>query len=340
MLLNTVPTFYIGLCLIVAGTGLLKPNASTMVGDLYDKDDQRRDAGFSIFYMGINLGAFIGPIITSYLGQKIAWHYGFGAAGFGMVLGVIQYVLGSRSLGTAGLLKKKEDKASKEHVVQPPLTRNEKTRLVAICILVLFSIVFFMGFEQQGSSMNLFSDRLVNWHIFGKDFPSGLNQSIEPIYVILLAPVLALIWTMMKDRQPSSPVKFALGLFFLGIGNAIMVLASAMTATGKVSVMWLVGAFFFIAVGELCLSPVGLSTVSQLAPARFVGFMMGVWFLSISMGNKLAGMVAGTFDEKNQASLYKLFGGLTIEVVLAGVILLLLTPFIKRLIAQNPPAAN
>jgi Dipeptide/tripeptide permease len=187
---------------------------------------------------------------------------------------------------------------------------------------------------------------LVNWHIFGHDLPSGLNQSIEPIYVILLAPVLAWIWTMMKNRQPSSPIKFALGLFFLAIGNAVMVLASSMTATPgggdptRVSVMWLIGAFFLIAIGELCLSPVGLSTVSQLAPARFVGFMMGVWFLSISAGNKLAGMVAGTFDEKNATTLYKLFGGLAVETAVAGLILLLLTPFIKRLMAQGDQAAQ
>ncbi len=366
MLLNNITTFYLGLVLIVAGTGLLKPNVSTMVGDLYSEDDARRDSGFSIFYMGINLGAFIAPLITGYLGQKIAWHYGFAAAGFGMVLGVIQYVLGSGTLGNAGMLKKKQNidslarpeaksdevigkPGSPEHIydsaaaraaAQPGLTPGEVKRLIAIAILVVFSILFFMAFEQQGSSMNLFADRLTNLHVLGKDRPSSWFQSVEPFFVITLAPVLAWIWLVMRDKQPSSPVKFALGLLIQGLGYIIMVIASTMTSSGLVSPWWLIGAYFLISIGELCLSPVGLSIVTQLAPARYVGLMMGLWFFSIAMGNKLAGLVAGMFEAKDQSVLVKLFGGLAAEVIVAAVILFLMTPFIKRLMSHDTPAKS
>ena len=275
MLLNTVPTFYTGLVLIAIGTGLLKPNASTMVGDLYSESDIRRDSGFSIFYMGINLGAFIAPFICGYLGQKIEWHYGFAAAGFGMVLGLIQYVLGSKSLGDAGLKKTKKVETGPA-VVREKLSSEETKRLIAIGILVFFSVLFFTAFEQQGTSMTLFADRLTRDTFLGFHIYSSWFQSVEPFFVITLAPVLALIWLRMASRQPSSPAKFSLGLLFIGIGNLLMVYAVTLTGAGKVSPMWLIVANLIIAVGELSLSPVGLSTVTKLAPARWVGSMMGV----------------------------------------------------------------
>jgi len=349
MAVPSVTTFYLGLCLIVAGTGLLKPNISTMVGSLYDQDDERRDAGFSIFYMGINLGAFIAPLVVGTLGQRVDWHVGFGCAGVGMVLGLIQYAAGKPRLMPA--LERLSGRPPTSDA-RPWLRRfleillsprtwwrrlvnlfspDEWKRIGAIVVFFIFSCIFWAAFEQAASSLNLFADRLTNNHAFGHDFPSTWYQSLNSMFMIFgLAPLLAWLWIRLGPRQPSSPVKFALGLLFAGLGFALLVPASKMAQQQGmlVSPWWLVGVYFLHTIGELCLSPVGLSIVTKLAPARIAGAMMGLWFLSIAVGNKMAGWVAGFFD---RLPLPNLFGVVALTTFVAAAILLLLTRPTQRL---------
>ena len=333
----SITTFYLGLLLIVIGTGLLKPNISTMVGSLYDQDDERRDAGFSIFYMGINLGAFIAPLIVGTLGQRVDWHLGFGCAGIGMAFGVIQYIVGKRRLMPAlERLGQSGSRPAATTSAEPwwRFTPEEWKRVAAIAILFVFSSVFWAAFEQAGSSLNLFADRLTRLTIFGKSFPSTWFQSLNSMFMIFgLAPLLAWLWIRLGPRQPSSPIKFAFGLLFTGLGFALLVPASGMAqAQGiLVSPWWLVGVYFLHTIGELCLSPVGLSIVTKLAPHRIVGSMMGLWFLSIAVGNKLAGWAAGYFD---RLPLPQLFGAVAATTFVAAVMLLLLTRPIKTLMGN------
>jgi proton-dependent oligopeptide transporter, POT family len=332
--LTPLPFFYAGLVLVATGTGLLKPNVSTMVGDLYEEEDPRRDAGFSLFYMGINLGAFIAPLVCGYLGQKINWHYGFVAAGIGMVFGLVQFVFSGSRLENVGELKTK-GKEKEGCSPKETLTREEIKRLAVIGILISFSIVFWMAFEQSGSSLTLFADRLTGNSLFGYQFPSSWFQSVQPICLLLLAPVFAQLWLRLGERQPTSSRKFAYGLLFVGLGFAGLVYASTLTAAGHVSPLWLVTLYLVHTVGELCLSPVGLSTVTKLSPAKMVGLMMGVWFLSISVGSFLAGKVAAYFDDKSIDALVKLFGFLMLAPIAAGILLAILTPRINKLLERG-----
>jgi POT family proton-dependent oligopeptide transporter len=393
MAIDSLPTFYAALILIALGTGLLKPNISTMVGQLYSPDDKRRDAGFSIFYMGINLGAFISPFVTGYLAQSDsfkgviaklglnpahAWHWGFAAAGVGMTLGVIQYVLGARHLKDAGLKPEKQPGVSTERsggfdlltivlsvvgavlgagfgyrfdagLVSVPfwtvvgyfvgylggttrlLKGDELRRVLVIFILVMFSVIFWMTYEQAGSSMTLFADRLTRTEIFGHAFPSSWFQSVPAVFVIILAPVFAFIWQKMGDRQPSSPAKFAFGLLFAGLAFGVLTLAASLTGAGRVSPWWLVVVYFIQTVGELCLSPVGLSTISKLSPVRMVGLMMGVWFLSISIGSYIAGRTTQLFEKGTPAILTRAFGIFAGITLASALLLTVLTPLINRM---------
>jgi proton-dependent oligopeptide transporter, POT family len=336
--ISPLPFFYTGLVLVAIGTGLLKPNISAMVGDLYSDDDPRRDSGFSIFYMGINLGAFIAPLICGYLGQNINWHYGFAAAGIGMILGLVQFVVSAKRLENIGELKRKRDNIELE-TKKEKLTADELKRLAVIFILCFFSVVFFMAFEQSGSSLTLFADRLTRTSLFGYEFPSSWFQSVQPVCLLILAPVFAALWLKLGTRQPSSPRKFAYGLVLVGLGFALAVYASTLTAAGRVSPMWLVTLYLIHTFGELCLSPVGLSTVTRLAPPRMVGSMMGVWFLSISLGSFFAGYVASYFNDKDVGSLIKLFGFLTLVPIGAGILLFFLTRRIQKILKHRdqPP---
>ena len=391
MAINTHLNFYLGLILIASGTGLLKPNISAMVGQLYSENDRRRDSGFSIFYMGINLGAFLSPIVVGFLAQapafrkfissmgfnpNSAWHWGFGAAGVGMTLGLIQYVLGSKRLQDVGEKPAPKPKLETDKfdfvtlalaiaggVVGAGLgyyygvglvsalfpgvvgffagyligtTRllggDELKRVIVIFILFVFSIVFWMTYEQAGSSMTLFADRMTRLTIFGYAFPSSWFQSVPAIFVIIFAPMFAALWQKMGDRQPSSPGKFIFGLLFAGIAFAVLTLASIFGAGGRVSPLWLVLVYLIQTFGELCLSPVGLSTVTKLSPARMVGLMLGVWFLSISFGSYIAGLTTGLFAGNDNSVITKGFGIFAGITLLATLLLAVLTPFIKRLI--------
>ena len=375
--------FFIGLVLLVIGTGLLKPNVSTLVGDLYPQGGAQRDAGFSIFYMGINIGAFIGPLICGWLGESVNWHYGFAAAGVGMVVGLAHYRLTQDRLGEAGrqppapvadapstwralrwlmlafgllgllavlgwlplnpILLASGGSALIVGVAavyllwlvsQPELDRSQRQGIAVLAVLFVFSALFWAGFEQAGSSLNLFAERFTQRQLGDWLMPASWLQAVNPIFIILLAPVFAALWVNLGRRQldPSLPVKFALGLLLLGLGFAVMAVASVYAVQGQsVLPTWLVLTYLFHTMGELCLSPVGLSAVSRLSPRRFLGQMMGLWFISIALGNLIAGLLAGRFDDQSLADFPMLFATVFGVTVGGGVLLLIITPWLKRL---------
>ncbi len=387
--------FFIGLVLIVLGTGLLKPNISSIVGGLYsDNEPAKRDAGFSIFYMGINLGAFIAPLITGYLGESVNWHLGFGVAGFGMLLGVIQYKLTSKNLDGVGLHPEGYDPANQmqidvrrkiklgiylflillvvltllttlgyvninavavaevaTYVVSGALSlffivtfafgglnKDETKKIGAIAILLIFSAFFWSGFEQAGSSLNLFAERYTDREIGGWLMPASWLQSANPLFIIVLSPVFGWLWVQLAKRHlnPNIPLKFAFGLLLLGIGFAAMVAASFIVVKGNSALpTWLLLTYLLHTSGELFLSPVGLSAVTKLAPKRLVGQMMGAWFMSVAFGNLIAGRVAGEFDQEvikeDPSLLPDIFTFITLFTLGAGLIILILSPLIKKL---------
>jgi POT family proton-dependent oligopeptide transporter len=293
---HALPAFYAGLSFIVIGTGMLKPNVSILLGAQYEPGDTRRDAGFSIFYMGINLGAFLGPIIAGYLAQNVDWHLGFACAGVGMSLGLVQYVLGKKNLepGIARLTARPTpDAVTGANAPPAPFTGADWKRIGAIFVFFAAASIFWGAYEQAGSSLALFADRHVDRTVFGFAFPASWYISVQAGFVILLSPVFAWAWVKLGSRQPSSPAKFALALLFAGLAFLLLVPAGSGAMGGvKVSPWWLVGCYFIEELGELSLSPVGLSVVTKLAPTRIVGLMMGVFFLSNAAGNKIAGWTA------------------------------------------------
>ncbi len=385
MAVPTVPSFYLGLCLIVCGTGLLKPNVSAMVGDLYPEGGARRDSGFSLFYMGINTGAFIGPFVCGFLGEKVNWHLGFGAAGVGMILGLIQYRRGARYLGTAGERRPEgEDSGARRRAMKVValvaaallaillalalfanlsleaaakgtgvvivsivvvyfasvllsggLTVQEKKRVVVIFLFFLASALFWAGYEQAGSSFNLFASRLTERMIATWEMPASWFQAVPPTFVILLSPVFSWVWLRLRDRGPSMPAKLGYGLVLLSIGLFVMVVAAQKTNGGanKVGPGWLVTTYFIHTVGELCLSPVGLSSVTKLAPRRLVGQMMGTFFMGNALGNLIAGLTAGSFSSM---PLPVLFGTIAKVTGVGGLLLVIFSRPIRRLIGVLP----
>ena len=330
---HPLPFFYAGLTLIVIGTGLLKPNVSGIVGALYETNDTRRDAGFSIFYMGINLGATIGPLIADGFAERVNWHLGFACAGIGMTFGLIQYVRGRKYLEPAMARldrARNEARAAKQAAREQANTvssapteptfwgfnRQEWKRLAAMGVFFCFAAVFWGAYEQAGSTLNLFADRYTHRVLFGFNYPAGWLQSVQAIWVIVLAPVFAWIWIRLKNREPSTPAKFAIGLMFTGLAFALLVIPalSLQRHPGiRVSALWLVGCYFIEELGELSLSPVGLSVFTKLSPAKIVGLMLGVWFLADAVGNKVAGYAAGFISS---APLPDLFG--TVAAVCLG----------------------
>lgn len=389
MAVPTMEAFYAGLVLIALGTGLFKPAISALVGGLYGAGDPRRDSGFSIFYMGINVGGLLAPIVTGFLAQSdafkgwlaangfdpaLSWHWGFAAAGVGMTLGLA--VLGwryralegdaARNGEVSGLLEVKSPGLALGVVLvatlglmglvalsdRPELTwlrygfvvvpallaiwfglsgRVDVRRLAAICVLFIASMLFWAIFEQAGVTLSLFGDRLSRNEVFGFTFPSAWFQSLNSFFVILLTPFFAWYWMRTDMVQPSSPAKFALGLAFLSASFALMVPAAQLTAEGRVSPLWLVGLFFLQTVGELLSSPVGLSTMTKLAPARTVSLVLGVWFLSMALGNKLAGVLGAGFQSTDASGLASFFLWQAGFVAVAALVLLALTPWVKRL---------
>jgi len=379
---TNVTIFYAGLGLLMLGTGLLKANVSTLVGGLYATGDKRRDSGFSIFYMGINLGAFGSPLICGWVASAYGWRWGFATSGLGMLLGLIQYALSGKHLGTTGLhafssgdpVRDRKQKMAggtmaigglalivvvavlaSMGVIQitPDSISNllgwalvlisavvfswmifnkgwsadERKRAVAIFVLFVSAAIFWASFEQAGSSLNLFGEHNTNRHLFGHEFPAAWFQSVQPLLVIALAPVFAWLWLALGRREPSSPAKFTLGLLFGGLAFAIMVPAAR---GGLVSPWWLIGCYLFQTIGELCLSPVGLSAMTKLAPARAVGFIMGIWFLASSIGNWLAGKAGSLFESMPLPSLFGWVAGIAFA---AALVLALLIKPTKRMMS-------
>ena len=348
MVFHSTTFFYMGMALIAVGTGLLKPNISAMVGGLYRQNDPRRDSGFSLFYMSINIGAFAAPFVCGYLAQgesfkrfisslgfapTQSWHFGFGAAGVGMIFGLIVYLLNGRTLARVGTSRRQRAKVDKSTSTEP-LTKEDWKRIAAIVIFFVFTILFWGAYEQKGASLNLFARDLVRTEVFGMRFPPSFLQGLTPLFVIMLAPIFSILWLRLKDRQPSSPAKFTLGLLFIGAAYLLIIPACMLTASGRVSPLWLVGLYFLEVCGEMCLSPVGLSTVTKLSPPKLVGIMMGVWFLAASFGSKLAGYLSGFFVANNPSQLVRLYGGIAAGLLVATVVLALLTPNIKKLMGR------
>jgi proton-dependent oligopeptide transporter, POT family len=348
-------SFYGGLILIVMGTGLLKANISAIVGQLYAPGDKRRDGGFSLFYMGINLGGFLAPLACGYLGQRVGWHWGFSLAALGMSMAVVQFVRGQKSLGEAGirtipsrarrealgqllsgslvcavagamtwfLLRQRSVEITAQEIstslglllaalslaaflwlfFASGWSTAERRKLVVILVLFLASALFWSLFEQAGSTLNLFADRNTNCVLWGHSFPSSWFQSLGSLFIIVFAPVFAWFWTWLGPREPSSPRKFTGGLVFAGLGFAVLVLPLA-TAHGRVSPGWLVLTYLLHTFGELSLSPVGLSAMTKLAPERAAGLIMGIWFLSLSLGNYLGSRSAGLYESMPLAKLF------------------------------------
>jgi POT family proton-dependent oligopeptide transporter len=385
MAVPSTPMFFLGLALIVVGTGLLKPNVSTIVGDLYPEGGARRDAGFSIFYMGINLGAFAGPLLCGLFGEQYNWHLGFSFAGIGMVLGLVQYRLGEKYFGTIGLYDGRDTPAvvatraramyamaamcaalalvAAWLVTSGAWTPNlpaigatlgysiialailyflflftagghtplEKKRLGVIFWLFILAALFWSGFEQAGSSLNLFAEQLTNRVVFGWEAPASWLQSVNALFIILFAPVFGWLWVWLARRNanPSIAMKFALGLLGLSAGFFVLAWGAAnATEANKVAPTWLIVTYFLHTVGELCLSPVGLSSITKLAPRNRLGQMMGVWFVAAALGNLFAGLVAGRLESLAPASL---FGQVAMIIGGAGLVAMLMSPAVKRL---------
>ena len=388
MAVPMMPTFYLGLVLIALGTGLLKPNVSTMVADLYPEGGARRDAGFSIFYMGINLGAFLGTILCGFIGEGYNFHWGFSLAGVGMVAGLIQYKAGVKRLGTAGSLKSDDPPEALSRksrgfyqmvaaagaaivlftflatsgaidvTIQQTaawlgygililsglfflylftsggLTGIEKKRLVVIVWLYILAAMFWSGFEQAGSSMNIFARDLTDRGVAGWEMPASWLQNVNPIFIVIFAPIFGWLWTWLarRDANPSIPMKFALGLFGLAAGFFVISWGAANASeTSRVSMNWLVVTYFLHTAGELCLSPVGLSSMTKLAPKGRVGQMMGVWFIAAALGNLIAGLVAGRLEQLAPA---ELFWNVALIAGGVGVVAVFVSPVVRRLVGD------
>jgi proton-dependent oligopeptide transporter, POT family len=324
-------TFFFALSLLVVGNGFFKPNISTMVGGLYAPGDSRRDGAFTIFYMGINLGALLSSYVCGTLGEKFGWGWGFGSAGVGMMLGLVTFLLLARKLlGPVGLAPKRVER-KKEDAPAATLTRVELERIAVILILAVFVVFFWAAFEQAGGLMNLYTDAKVDRVVFGWEVPTTWFQSVNPFFILLLGPLFAELWTALgrRKKDPSSPAKMAVGLLLLSFGFVFMLGASQQSAgEGKAALLWVVAAYFFHTAGELCLSPVGLSMVTKLAPARLVSAMMGVWFLANAVANYLAGVIGGYAEKLGE---FDLFLSIVIATAAAGVVLLALSPMLKRM---------
>ena len=382
--------FYLSLALIVSGVGFLKPNISTMVGALYKEGDPRRDSGFTIFYMGINIGAFTATLLCGYLGEEVGWAYGFGAAGIGMLFGLIIFLWGQKYLeGLAeppsNKYREKMNGISYENwayisgifmvVVTWFLVQNsqlvgqllggfgaifigawllyalfrctpdERDRLIVVGILILFSLIFWALFEQAGSSLNILTDRGVNRVIFGWEVPASMFQSLNAGFIFTIAPLFAMLWIALAKRnmEPSTPIKFSIGIIFVGLGFLALVYGMGSSEGLQTGIFWIILIYLLHTLGELCLSPVGLSSVTKLSPQRIVGFMMGMWFFASAAGNYVAGLIAratsagsseassDVFNLAQKQSFMDVYTDVGWMAIFCGIFLALITPLLKKL---------
>ena len=329
---ESIEAFYIGLAFIIAGVGGLKPNISTMVGGLYPKsENDRRDQGFYIFYIGINLGAFLAGIIIGQVGEKINWHYGFGLAGIGMLIGQLVYMFGQRYLTGVGEFSGKSENLEEREAMKRPLTRVEKDRMIVMGISFLIIIVFWGAFEQAGGLMNIYAQQNTDRMIFGWQVPASYFQSVNAFFIFTLALAVAGFWTLWrkKGKESSSLFKMAIGVIIMGFGFTFMSFASLQYEEfGKSAMYWLILAYLFHTLGELCASPVALSFITKLAPVKYASFMMGAYFAATGLGNFVAGTVG---EQIKNASEFQIFTGIFIFCLIFGILIILLLKPLKRL---------
>ena len=323
--------FYSGLGLIIAGVGLLKPNISTMVGGLYEQGDIRRDKGFTIFYIGINIGAFLSSLIVGYVGEVHGWHYGFGLAGIGMLLGQLVYMAGQKHLIHVGnLLTKTENPEEKEKYNQP-LTKIEIDRVKVLLLSFLIVIVFWRAFEQAGGLMNIYTLEKTNRVIAGMTIPASVFQSLNAAFIILLGTSVAGYWASRssKNKEASSLFKMAVGTMIMGTGFFFMSAASAeFDANGSSAMYWLVLAYLFHTIGELCASPVALSFITKLAPVKYASIMMGVYFAMTGFGNKLAGFLGESASDLGE---FVIFTGIATFCIAFGLLIIIFKKHLNAL---------
>ncbi len=323
--------FYTGLGLIVAGVGMLKPNISTMVGGLYKAGDIRRDKGFTIFYIGINVGAFLSSLIVGYVGEVYGWHYGFGLAAIGMLLGLIQYVVGQKHLKYVGNNTNKSIDPEEKEAMKRPLTKIEKDRVIVLFISFILVIVFWGAFEQAGGLMNIYASEKTNRLFMGWEVPASWFQSLNAMFIIILGTTVAAFWAKrkLKGKVSSSLFKMCLGLIIMGMGFFFMTAAAAQfNSDGSSAMYWLVLAYLFHTVGELCLSPVALSYITKLAPLKYASLMMGVYFAMTGLGNKVAGLLGESASDLGE---YTVFTGIAVFCVVFGLLVLVIRKKLEKL---------
>jgi POT family proton-dependent oligopeptide transporter len=326
-------SFFLALMLLILGNGAFKPNISTQVGNLYTKNDPRRDGAFTIFYMGINLGAFVCNFVCGTLAVVKGWHWGFGAAGVGMVLGLVVYLIGQKAGYLAPDNKGKVAAGAGEQ--SEPLSKDEWTRVGALVVLCLLNVVFWAVYEQQGNTMQSWADEQTVWPVIaGFQIPSTWFQSFNPLCIILLAPVLDMIWQWQarKGHEPTSVTKMAIGCFILGISFVVMIVGAGVVGTGKGSLFWPLFCTLLLTVGELYLSPIGLSLVTKVSPARIVSMMMGMWFISSFLGNTLSGYIGLLYTTWSKQAF---FGLLTALGLGAGVAMFAFNKPLRRVLSSH-----
>ncbi|MCB0402545.1 MAG: peptide MFS transporter [Flavobacteriales bacterium] len=327
--------FTAGLVLIVLGVGGLKPNISTMVGGLYEQGDVRRDKGFTIFYIGINVGAFLASLVVGGVGEIYGWHYGFGLAGIGMVLGQLVFMLGQKHLKGVGE-SLKDRKAGGENV-DAPLTKIEKDRMAVLFLSFLIIIVFWGAFEQAGGLMNIYTNEKVDRLLGNWEVPTSWFQSLNPFFIITLGTLVAGFWAArhLKGKEASTLLKMAVGTIIMGLGFLLMSGASLQAEeAGKAGMYWLFGAYLLHTIGELCASPTALSFITKLAPAKYASLMMGAYFAATGFGNKVAGLVG---ESAEGAGELQVFTGIFIFTAIFGTLLLV---FLKKLKALTHGAED
>jgi POT family proton-dependent oligopeptide transporter len=297
-------SFFLGLVLLILGNGFFKPNISTLIGYLYKDKPELKDSGFTIFYMGINIGGMIGPLLCGYIGEMYSWHYGFGLAGVGMFLGLLVFLNGYKNLP-------EKEFNSQDTLIEENLTLEEKNHIKVIFLLSIFTMFFWFAFEQAGSSMNLFADKYIDRRLFSLDIPASVFQALNGFLILLLAPLFSMIWQNLnkKNIQIYTSIQFLFAFVFLLIGFLVLVKGSLELKTSpKLSIYYILLPYLFHTMGELCISPVGLAMVSKLAPLRFTSMMMGFWFLSNAISHYIAGFVSGKMSSfQNLSDFFLIF---------------------------------
>ena len=325
---NDMTSFYLGLFLLVSGVGLLKPNISTMVGSLYKAGDARRDSGFTIFYIGINIGAVLAPLVVGYYGEMVDWHLGFSLAGFGMILGQMVYVFGGKYL--IGIGDPLKHSAEHSHLMKQPLTKIERDRMIVMFISFLIVMVFWAAYEQAGGLMNLYARDKIDRVVFGFEIPTSFFQSLHALYVVILGAPMAYFWVRWREKgkESSSLFKMGVGSIIMSLGFVALMGAAydvSVSALDKAPVYWLFLSYFLHVVAELSLSPVALSFITKLAPMKYASLMMGTYFAVTGLGNKVAGLLGEAAQDAGEMAI---FTGITVFTLILGILILI---FVKKL---------